>query len=66
MKFEGEYTIKIKLKDIFMPSDHSSFELQNKIKEEGRKKISSFLSKNLFDPDNKIIQEETSFKLKQL
>ena len=66
MKFEGEYIIKIKLNDIFMPSDHSSTELKDKIKQEGRKKINSYLTNSLFDPEKKIITEEINFKLKQI
>ena len=66
MKFEGEYIIKIKLNDIFMPPDHSSTELKDKIKQEGRKKINSYLANSLFDPEKKIITEEINFKLKQI
>jgi hypothetical protein len=66
MKFECEYTITIKLIDVYMNAGHSSDELRDKIMVEGKKQIRQYLSGNLFDPEKKIIFEDTSFKLKEI
>ena len=65
MKFECEYILKVKL-DVYMPSDHSSTELQERIKEEGEKKLRYYLSGYLKDPDKKIITDEIKFELKNI
>jgi hypothetical protein len=64
MKFDCEYTITIKLNDVYMHPGHSSDELKDKIMSEGKKQIKQYLSGNLFDPEKKIIFDDTNFKLK--
>jgi len=63
MKFDCEYTITIKLNDVYMRPGHSSDEFRDKIMYEGKKQIKQYLSGNLFDPEKKIIFEETNFEL---
>lgn len=63
MKFECEYILKVKV-DVYIHPEHSSTELQEKIKEEGQKKLRYYLSGYLSDPDNKIITDEIKFELK--
>jgi hypothetical protein len=66
MKFKGHYTITIEMNDLVMPPDYSSDQLNNKIQDEGRKRLVAYLTGNLFDPEKKIIKEETKFELKQI
>jgi len=66
MRYDCEYTITIKLTDVYMGDGHSSGELRDKITVEGRKQIRQYLLGNLFDPEKKIIFEDTSFKLKEI
>jgi len=66
MRYDCEYTITIKLTDVYMGDGHSSDELRDKITVEGRKQIRQYLLGNLFDPEKKIIFEDTSFKLKEI
>jgi hypothetical protein len=66
MKFDCEYTITIKLNDVYIHTEHSSDELRDKIMSQGKKQIMQYLSGNLFDPEKKIIFEDTSFKLKKI
>jgi hypothetical protein len=66
MKYECEYTITIKLSDVYMNPGHSSDELRDKVTLEGKKQIIKYLSGNLFDPEKKIIIEDTNFKLKEV
>ena len=65
MKFECEYNMKVKV-EVYMPNEHSSTELQDKIREEGQKKLKYFLSGYLLDPDKKVIHENFDFKLKEV
>ena len=63
MIFQAEYTITIKLDKIFMPPGHSSDELREEIETRGRDSLKKYFSGNLFDPDKKIIFEDTKFEL---
>lgn len=63
MKFECEYTVKIKLEKIYMPPGHSSDELREEITSRGRESLKKYFNGALFDPDKKIIFEDTNFKL---
>lgn len=66
MKFECEYTVTIKLNDVYMREGHSSDELREKIKLLGRENLKRFFNETLFDPDKKVIFEDTKFKLKEI
>ena len=66
MKFECEYTIKIKLSDLYMTEGHSSDELRDEITKRGRESLKKYFNGALFDPDKKVIFEETNFKLKDI
>jgi hypothetical protein len=63
MKFECEYTIKIKLNDLYIKEEHSSDELNEEIKHRGRESLKKYFNGALFDPDKKVIFEETKFEL---
>jgi len=65
MKFECEYSLTVKL-EVFMPKEHSSTELEDRIKEEGQKKLRYYLSGYLLDPNKQIIRDNVSFKLKEI
>jgi len=64
MKYDCEYTITIKLKDVYMRPEHSSDELREKIKLLGGENLKRYFNKVLFDPDKKVIYEDIKFKLK--
>jgi hypothetical protein len=66
MKFECEYTITIKLDNIYMPEGHSSDELRDVIKIRGRENLRKYFNGALFDPDKRVIFEDTKFKLKEI
>lgn len=69
MKFEAsncQYIIKIKLTDIYTTEDEYPQEVKDKIIEKGRKQLREYFLGNLFDPEKKIIFEDTSFKLKKI
>lgn len=63
-RFTGEYVIRIKVSDIFVPSESTEEDLKNKIKKEGQRRIGDFIDGNMFDPDNRIITEEVIIKHK--
>ena len=63
MIYEAEYTIKIKLDKLFMPPGHSSDELIEEIKLRGGENLKRYFNGVLFDPEKKIIFEETNFEL---
>jgi hypothetical protein len=66
MKFECEYTIKIKLNDLYMVEGHSSDELRDEITKRGRENLKKYFNGVLFDPDKNVIFEDTNFKLKEV
>ena len=66
MIFESEYTVTIKLEKIFMPPGHSSDELREEIISRGRESLKKYFNGALFDPDKKIIFEDTKFELKKI
>ena len=61
MQIDCEYTIKVNL-EIITSDDLPKEEIDNKIKEEGKKKLRYLLSGYMTDPDNKIFTEEIKFK----
>jgi hypothetical protein len=63
MIYEAEYTIKIKLDKLFMPPGHSSDELREEIKLRGSENLKRYFNGVLFEPEKKIIFEETKFEL---
>lgn len=63
MIFEAEYTITIKINKLFMPPGHSSDELRDEIKNRGAEELKRYFNGVLFDPEKKIIFEETKFEL---
>ena len=66
MKFECEYTITIKLGDVYIREEHSSDELRKEIEKMGRENLKKYFNGALFDPDKKVIFEDTKFKLKEV
>ena len=66
MKYECEYTVTIKLENIFMPPGHSSDELNDEITQRGRDNLRKYFNGALFDPDKKIIHEDTNEFAKNL
>jgi hypothetical protein len=65
MKYEAEYTVKIKLEDVSMKKEHTEEEVTNKIIMIGRNSLKKFFNNELIDPDKKIICEEISYELKK-
>ena len=65
MKYEAEYTVKIKLEDITMRPDTTEQDLQEKITLLGRTNIKKFFEGILLDPDKRIICEEIFFQEKK-
>jgi hypothetical protein len=69
MKYEAskcEYIIKVKLSDTHIVEGESSAELRKEITKKGKETLKKYLEGNLFDPDKKIIFEDTTFNLKEL
>lgn len=65
MKYEAEYTVKIKLEEITMRPDSTEQDLQEKITLLGRNNIKKFFEGILLDPDKRIICEEIFFQEKK-
>jgi hypothetical protein len=65
MKYEAEYTVKIKLEDITMRPDTTEQDLQEKITLLGRNNLKKFFEGVLLDPDKRIICEEIFFQEKK-
>jgi hypothetical protein len=65
MKYEAEYTVKIKLEDITMRPDTTEQDLQEKITLLGRNNLKKFFEGILLDPDKRIICEEIFFQEKK-
>ena len=65
MKYEAEYTIKIKLSDVSMRQEHKEEELKNKIIMLGRSSLKKYFNYELIDPDKKNIHEEITYKEKK-
>lgn len=63
-RFTGEYVIRIKVSDIFVPSESTEEDLKDKIKKEGQKRIGQWIDGTMFDPESKIISEEVIIKHK--
>lgn len=65
MKFEAEYSITIKMDDIFMPKGYTEEEMKMVIEQRGRDNLKKYFNHALFDPDKKIIFEEIKYKEKE-
>jgi hypothetical protein len=65
MKYEAEYTVKIKLEDVTMRPDSTEQDLQEKITLLGRNNLKKFFEGILLDPDKRIICEEIFFQEKK-
>lgn len=65
MKYEAEYTVKIKLEDITMRPDSTDQDLEEKITLLGRNNLKKFFEGILLDPDKRIICEEIFFQEKK-
>jgi len=65
MKYEAEYTVKIKLEDITMRPDTTEQDLQEKITLLCRNNLKKFFEGILLDPDKRIICEEIFFQEKK-
>ena len=65
MKYQAEYTIKIKLDDITTRQDATESDIEDKVKILGRQNIKKFFEGILLDPDKRIICEEISYELKK-
>ncbi len=65
MKYEAEYTVKIKLEEITTRPDSTEQDLQEKIMLLGRKNLKKFFEGVLLDPDKRIICEEIFFQEKK-
>ena len=65
MKYEAEYTVKIKLEDITTRPDSTEQDLQEKITLLGRNNLKKFFDGVLLDPDKRIICEEIFFQEKK-
>jgi len=64
MLVDAEFTVKIKMTDLFVGSDLVPLDFRNKIIEEGEKRLRYYLSGYLKDPENKVIEKEINFKIK--
>lgn len=64
MKIEADFTITIKLSDVFMSNDSSDEEIKERVTLEGEKRLRYYLSGYLLDPEQKIINKEVSIKIK--
>lgn len=65
MTFDAQFTITVKL-DVAIHDEHSSDELRDKISREGKKLLQKYLANELFDPEKKIIFEDSTFQLKKI
>lgn len=63
MIYEAEYTVTIKIDKLYMPPGHSSDELLEEIKNRGSENLKRYFNGVLFDPEKKIIFEESKSKL---
>lgn len=62
MKFEVEYSITIKMDDIFMPPGFTDEEMKMVVEQRGRDNLKKYFNGALFDPDKKIIFEDIKVK----
>lgn len=62
MEYSAEYTLKIKLSNIFLLNGLSDKEINDKIIEVGKREASKFLSGYLIDPEKKTIEEKITYK----
>lgn len=65
MLIDAEFTIKIKMSDLYVKSDIIAPELRAKIIEEGEKRLRYYLSGYLLDPEGQIVKKDINFKIKQ-
>lgn len=65
MKFEVEYSITIKMDDIFMPPGFTDEEMKMVVEQRGRDNLKKYFNGALFDPDKKIIFEDIKYKEKK-
>jgi hypothetical protein len=56
--YSAEYMISVKVNNLILNSELSEEELNDRITQEGRKKIKDLIVGTLFDPDQKIFKEE--------
>ena len=61
MKIDCEYSLKVNL-EVILPDDCTKEEIDNKIKEEGTKRLRYYLSGYLLDTDKKVISDEIKLK----
>jgi len=64
MKIDADFTITIKLSDVFMSNDSSDEEIKGRVTQEGEKRLRYYLSGYILDPEQKIINKEVSIKIK--
>jgi hypothetical protein len=62
MKYQAEYTVKIKLDDVTTRPDATEQDIQEKVTILGRKNLKKFFEGNLLDPDKKVVCEEIFFE----
>lgn len=65
MVIDAEFTLKIKLNDLIVPSNISGFELKQRITEEGEKRMRYYASGYLKDPEGKVINKEVTYQIKE-
>lgn len=65
MVIDAEFTLKIKLNDLIVPSNISGFELKQRITEEGEKRMRYVASGYLKDPEGKVINKEVTYQIKE-
>ena len=65
MTIDAEFTVKIKMSDMFVNNNMSGQELRKFITEEGEKRLRYYFSGYLLDPENKIIDKDVKLKPKE-
>lgn len=61
MKIDCEYSMKINL-EVIVSDSATKDEIDNLIREEGKKRLRYYLSGYMFDPSGKILTDEIKFK----
>jgi hypothetical protein len=64
MKLQAEYTITIKLDNVYMPPNSSEEETKEWIQTLGMDNLRKYFNGMIFDPDKKIIKEEIKYQNK--
>lgn len=65
MLVDAELIVKIKMSDFYVASDLVPADFRQKLIEEGEKRLRYYLSGYLKDNDNKVVEKEINFKLKE-